>query len=537
LNEDDDDESDSSENEEDDDHDDDDDDDDEIEDDTEETTENEMENSTKPTPTTTNNNTTTEDSSEEMTKSSKKPKLSNTTSSTSPKTKSKKNSKKQKQQQQQCSSRANTFFKRSDSTLCLGGQAPDPFAHTIDEALPLAVKPHLLNPHSRLQDMFRVRINHVKQFKSLNRVGLVFANVRDHAPTIDPNEDTVKTEKTNHYACKLEKQIIKLANSNSNDDKSSNSILTKPDELIDRWRLTVDLFGRVFCDDVGLEPASVIRQCGGFQLKEAKFRREMERLRNVATRDLSMEVDRNRDLLLQMTFKSLNNMYNLQLNRRVAAAAAAAASSSSTTSSSTTATISTSSLPPPLCLSRIKVTFRDEQGEGSGVARSFYTAFAEAILADSNLPPLDSASLSSATNQHHTQHSNHHHSHHSHHSNSHSSSSPSSSSIYSSFSMQRYRNVRSSIAASEHSRRSAASAINNALNTTNAIRSSIRARDPQQLLSINSYLSSSHNLHNVSVSIFYLIRVKIIFKCFLNEMEALKPCFFLLKIQIDPVFG
>jgi E3 ubiquitin-protein ligase EDD1 len=172
------------------------------------------------------------------------------------------------------------------------------------------------------------------------------------------------------------------------------STLCKPNELIDRWRLTVDLFGRVFCDDVGLEPASIIRQLGGFQLKEAKFRREMERLRNIANRELLMEVDRDRDLLLQMTFKSLNNMYNLQNNRRAAAAAAAATSTISSSSSNQL-------LPPPLCLNRIKVTFKDEQGEGSGVARSFYTAFAEAVLADACLPSLDSfyaASTPTASN-------------------------------------------------------------------------------------------------------------------------------------------
>jgi hypothetical protein len=53
---------------------------------------------------------------------------------------------------------------------------------------------------------------------------------------------------------------------------------------------------------------------------------------------------------------------------------------------------SSTGLPPLLCLNRIKVTFRDEQGEGSGVARSFYTAFCEAALADLPLPAsLDAA--------------------------------------------------------------------------------------------------------------------------------------------------
>ena len=39
----------------------------------------------------------------------------------------------------------------------------------------------------------------------------------------------------------------------------------------------------------------------------------------------------------------------------------------------------------------MKVTFRDEPGEGSGVARSFYTAFCQAILSAEKLPNLEPA--------------------------------------------------------------------------------------------------------------------------------------------------
>lgn len=195
--------------------------------------------------------------------------------------------------------------------------------------------------------------------------------------------DFDKTKRTGHNTndllSRLQRQLLKVSKLNTY-KKCSQSVLSKPSELLDRWRLTVDLFGRVFCDDVGLEPGSIIRQLGGFQLKEAKFRREMERLRNTANRELLMEVERERDMLLQMTFKSLNNMYNLQNNRRAAASASLTSSSSSSSSNI---------LPPLLCLNRIKVTFRDEQGEGSGVARSYYTAFSEAVLADVQLPNLD----------------------------------------------------------------------------------------------------------------------------------------------------
>jgi len=50
------------------------------------------------------------------------------------------------------------------------------------------------------------------------------------------------------------------------------------------------MFGHVFCDDVGAEPGSIINELGGFPVRENKFRREMEKLRNSQQRDISLEV-------------------------------------------------------------------------------------------------------------------------------------------------------------------------------------------------------------------------------------------------------
>lgn len=60
------------------------------------------------------------------------------------------------------------------------------------------------------------------------------------------------------------------------------------DLLLGRWRLSLDLFGRVFMEDVGLEPGSIVSELGGFPVKEAKFRRDMEKLRNNQQRDLTL---------------------------------------------------------------------------------------------------------------------------------------------------------------------------------------------------------------------------------------------------------
>ena len=47
-----------------------------------------------------------------------------------------------------------SFFHRSSSTLCLSSLGPDPFQITIDDSLPLACRPQLLQPICRKQDLF-----------------------------------------------------------------------------------------------------------------------------------------------------------------------------------------------------------------------------------------------------------------------------------------------------------------------------------------------------------------------------------------------
>ena len=99
----------------------------------------------------------------------------------------------------------------------------------------------------------------------------------------------------------------------------------------------------------------------------------MEKLRNSRTMDLTLsKLDRERNNLIFQAFKEFNTHF-AQNQRR---------SNHST---------------PPMVVNRVKVTFLNEPGEGSGVARGFYTALAEAILANTKLPNLDSAQSSSSS--------------------------------------------------------------------------------------------------------------------------------------------
>ena len=97
--------------------------------------------------------------------------------------------------------------------------------------------------------------------------------------------------------------IVAATNSSSDDpvtlsaaESTSRSMMpvicngTSANSLLGRWRLCVEMFGQAFLEDVGSEPCSVLNELGRFDVKETKFRREMERLRNSTQRDLTLEV-------------------------------------------------------------------------------------------------------------------------------------------------------------------------------------------------------------------------------------------------------
>jgi E3 ubiquitin-protein ligase EDD1 len=84
-------------------------------------------------------------------------------------------------------------------------------------------------------------------------------------------------------------------------------------------------------------------------------------------------MERDRILLIQKTFRTLNSYYYRNQN------------------------INSSSSVPPLAVQRVKVTFKDEPGEGSGVARSFYSSIVEAILSEEKLPALELGSYGASS--------------------------------------------------------------------------------------------------------------------------------------------
>lgn len=309
--------------------------------------------------------------------------------------------------------REHGFFRRTNSTLFLGCPPPDPFLAPFHQTLPLADKPHLLTPNARREVLFGVpRPLNSQQTEEMIRDQPTSLSLfkRQHPKWSDEiTHSTLKTEEPGPSTSQPQqhRSVIVMGPSAKRSAIAANlpsvpapftgheyakvgTIYPNPiatvdeagnklyfgnqrehDHLLGRWRILLEAFGRLFVDDVGIEPASIINELITFQVKETKFRREIERLRSNSStlspgsllqpRDFHLlRLERERGALLQQTFKELNNLF--------------------------------SSVPKKgynQFVHRVKITFKNEPGEGTGVARSFFSAFCEAVLENEKLPTLD----------------------------------------------------------------------------------------------------------------------------------------------------
>uniref|UniRef100_A0A674ABS4 E3 ubiquitin-protein ligase UBR5 n=1 Tax=Salmo trutta TaxID=8032 RepID=A0A674ABS4_SALTR len=290
------------------------------------------------------------------------------------------------------------FFRRSDSMTFLGCIPPNPFEVPLAEAIPLADQPHLLQPNARKEDLFGrpsqglysssytaskglaeatldrscLEILPTKMSYSANLKNVMSMETSQRGREDQPMDQELVAPKPgpspHDLAAQLKSSLLAEIGLTESDGPplpsfrphcSFMGMVISHDMLLGRWRLSLELFGRVFMEDVGAEPGSILTELGGFEVKESKFRREMEKLRNLQSRDLALEVDRDRDQLIQQTMRQLNTHFGRRCTTT------------------------------PMAVHRVKVTFKDEPGEGSGVARSFYTAIALAFLSNDKLPNLD----------------------------------------------------------------------------------------------------------------------------------------------------
>nr|CAH8831156.1 unnamed protein product [Trichobilharzia regenti] len=347
--------------------------------------------------------------------------------------------------------RSDSFFRRSESVLSLSGVGPDLLDIPLSESLPLALQPQLLQPTSERAELFgchrllpiKSTVNLSNTHKNdeipihMNAMSSTWGErmCRDYYTSVLNNSE--------NRSCEVSSSDVQQLMVGANFLDSVGQSAT----LLSRWCSTLEFFGNHFASDVGTEQGSYYFELGGFPAKEVRFRKQMERLRNLARRDLVLEVEREHDSLILNTIKSLNVEYSKRQSLT------SSNSFTNTTTSSSLANMNDSplyhptsnnqerdpSLPrlsanashvavalllgtnpdspllgslfntspvtppslvtgnsiasapqPVLTCRRIKVTFKDEPGEGTGVARSFFTAFTEAVLSQESLPNLSS---------------------------------------------------------------------------------------------------------------------------------------------------
>uniref|UniRef100_A0A914GSS8 HECT domain-containing protein n=1 Tax=Globodera rostochiensis TaxID=31243 RepID=A0A914GSS8_GLORO len=182
-----------------------------------------------------------------------------------------------------------------------------------------------------------------------------------------------------------------------------------------RWSNTITMFARTFHEELtnrfgGDYSHSVLLNKTGvcsFSVRLLQFRKQMDKLKTVQTKDLIFsQMPREKYAMVQHTFRQLNQTYVKRLGSSSgggtslsntpsqsqsggAAVPAAAADQQQMMMLGMDQQRQAATTSPLLASHKVKVTFRDEPGEGTGVARHFYAALADAFTSMKHLPQLD----------------------------------------------------------------------------------------------------------------------------------------------------
>ena len=272
--------------------------------------------------------------------------------------------------------------------LFLGGDFENAFDQPFNEALPLADKPHLLKPKATKEELFgRARGADPKGSSSQ-----ATSVLPDHMSLVDRME-----QNSSEWQGGLTPESCPTISQRDSLFAGLTGTKVEPDALLSRWRKTVELFARVFMDDVGSEEESVLRQLASFSLRQSKFQKEMDDLRHNSSgkTELSLNVHRTRDKLIPQTVKKLNEEYQKIKE---------SASRSRKMPEMKTGLSRLSERPHRgdnyLVAKKIKVKFEGEPGEGNGVMRSFFTTIADAFLENKKVPAAALKSENSSSSSH-----------------------------------------------------------------------------------------------------------------------------------------
>ena len=237
------------------------------------------------------------------------------------------------------------FFQRSSSTLCLSSLGPDPFQISVADSLPLACRPQLLQSICRKEDLFgrflydqtatryaqvssqlslANRERSIPDFLQPNYLNL-FPHTKGEGQSIffddSPSSNRIlfpdvavdvlldlstgfipgKRSETRFVDFFVNNFVLKTDSFRRRSSTAHSILLNGSYEyLLTRWRFTIELFVKLFLDDVSNEPGSILYESSGFSVREQRFRQEMERLKNMHQKDIRFDAvsERRKSVLL-----------------------------------------------------------------------------------------------------------------------------------------------------------------------------------------------------------------------------------------------
>ncbi|PAV65103.1 hypothetical protein WR25_22291 isoform B [Diploscapter pachys] len=284
-----------------------------------------------------------------------------------------------------------TFFRRSDSVSFPGTAACD--AWDLIEGsgahVPLVEHPDLLTADADRNVLFAApqeqvsttRYREIYKNLGVSDVGHQgFTTQMDTSRMLREIDDEDQMEVKQEEGIEVDKrkeeypvpegmEPLSLENVREEMKKSTN---TKQHKVMSRWKNTLLLMAKecheAILDSLGGETGNspLLTTIATFAVRQAQFKKIMDKFRNSQMKDINLEVNRESVQLVRDTVFQLNQTFVRRSNQPKG-------KDNDATS-------------PLLASARVKVRFRDEPGEGTGVARSFYTALAEALQQLKKLP-------------------------------------------------------------------------------------------------------------------------------------------------------
>nr|CAD2199272.1 unnamed protein product [Meloidogyne enterolobii] len=281
------------------------------------------------------------------------------------------------------------------------------FTYTAADVLPLSVRPYLLNSEAERDVLFalppsyrtrsvhrRIALEHGVKFPahhSLSQPPLSYADLQNRLFGDDGSKTQQIESSSTHEATSSDAMEVCTASNDGDSKKLSPPVFNAFQKSIGRWNRTISFVAKNFHDDItkwfgGDSSHSVLIHKTGvcsFNVRYSQFRKQMDRLKSTQTNLVFSQVPREK-YVLQQTFRQLNHHYV----RRTSGASGISSSTATQVKLLMQEQVLQLALEGHCPLLHIN-NFCDEPGEGTGVARHFYAAVAEALTTVKHLPALD----------------------------------------------------------------------------------------------------------------------------------------------------